>query len=257
MRQTLFAAVIAALAMAPVHQAKALVFPGGFADAQFVIGLEGVMLALLLPAVQREREASLRGTITIGNRQVDDPFFPEETLTPGGRAGIFTADILDFDLILGFPTDGEDGSASVRLTPQTGAISIIDRTFFTDGQTLFVDGTGFAPGTPLLDLTVDSFDQQIGFPDGRRLGDDVTDIVLAQLFAGSVNLGVAALPDGFAGAPAIVGVQQLTPGNTFTIGRLAAVADVPAPATAPLLLGGLGILWTRRRQGRTRDVQVG
>lgn len=250
MRRILLAAALTASLAGPTTAARAITLPGGgLVEPTALIAIIAAEVALLLPAVQKAREVRTSGAITLGARTIDDPFNPEETLVPGGRAAVFAADIVDFDLTFVVPTDGEDGEATVRLTPDTGSFDVINRGLFTDGERLFVDASGLPAGATILQWTIDEFepDLDVGFPDGRRFGDDTGDLLIAAIFSGSVNLGVALLPDGLQGAPGLVGVGELTPGDTFTLGRFD-VAEVPLPLGAPLLLTGLSALWLLRRR---------
>ena len=72
------------------------------------------------------------------------------------------------------------------------------------------------------------------------------------MFSGSVNLGIAALTDGFAGPPSLVAAGQITPDDQFTFAS-ADVAAVPLPAGLPLAATGVvifGLASLRRRGGR-------
>lgn len=226
----------------------AIQIPGsGPVELLQVLAIVDMEIAILLPAIQKERQARANGFVRLGARQVVDTFHPEETLTPGGRAAIFSADVLDFNLALSFPTDGDTGSATVQLTPETGFVEVLERGWFTDGDSTFIDASGLPPGTPIMQFAVDKFGPGVGFPDGRRLGDDTEDLLLLQLFKGSVNLGVVALPEGFAGPPGVLGSGQLSAGDVFAFG---AVLPVPLPPSALLLVPGLGALLMPRRGRR-------
>ncbi|MEQ8661830.1 MAG: VPLPA-CTERM sorting domain-containing protein [Gammaproteobacteria bacterium] len=256
LHRSLFAATLAVAIALPAENARAVSFPGGTSDGRFIVAIAGVLTGLFLPLVEEaRREAALRGDMTLDLQQIATR---ANNFEAGGRAAVQFADILDFDLVLTLPTDAVDGAANVRLTPRTGAVEVINAGWFTDGENVMIDSTGLPPGAPVLQFTIDTFDRSIGFPNGRRVGDDVTDIVLAQLFTGSVNFGVAALTDGFGGEPAFVGSTQLTPDAAIVFGRNAAIAPVPLPASVPLLLGGLGVLLAiRQRTGNMRRARAG
>lgn len=249
MRRTISAAVLATALTFSSTNARALTVPTGTTDGQFIVAIAGVLTALFLPAIQAERRAALRGSLTLDLQEIARR---SNNFANGQRGDVLFGDILDFDLTIDVPTDATNGSAMVSLTPDTGAIEIVNPGWITDGQTLIIDSAGVVPGTPIVQFTVDRFDDQIAFPNGRRIGEDANDILLAQLFTGSVNFGVAALPDGFFGDPALVGATQLTPDDEFVFGEAANVSAIPLPATAPMLIGALGAFWVVRRR-RTKS----
>ena len=89
----------------------------------------------------------------------------------------------------------------------------------------------------------------MGFPNGRRVGDDNNDLVLVSLFTGSINAGFVAFEGGFGGPTAEIATGQVTPGDTLVFARAVTppVAAVPLPAGLWLLLASLGGLWLHRR----------
>lgn len=196
----------------------------------------------------------LKGEITI---DTDDfgRFGPgsEPGLTPVGGFDLdftYEIDLGDGPEAVTIPING--GTATAVLNNQATRASIDD---------ISILATGLPLGTPLFDITVDKFfdenglPTEFGFPDGRRLGDDATDVLLLQLFRGSVNLGVAALTDGFAGPPSFVGVGQLSADDGFVLATAAAAAPVPLPAGVLLLGTAVAALslFARRRSGPVKD----
>lgn len=173
------------------------------------------------------------GTITLGKRPGPPiPSRPEGDLNavaPGATVPIDLLDILDFELVLDVTTPTGQ-TARVPANRDTAFFAIIGDVLRTDGQSVLLDSAGVTPGFPLIDITVDRFPDKSGFPNGERFGDG-DDFILAQLFRGSVNLGVGYIPDGVVEATA---VAQLTPGDSLVIAEFGVVPE-PTAAVFALL----------------------
>lgn len=173
------------------------------------------------------------GTITFGKRPGPPiPSRPEGDLNavaPGATVPIDLLDILDFDLVLDVTTPTGQ-TARVPANRDTAFFAIIGDVLRTDGQSVLLDSVGVTPGFPLIDITVDRFPDKSGFPEGERFGDG-DDFILAQLFRGSINLGVGYIPDGVVEATA---VAQLTPGDSLVIAEFGVVPE-PTAAVFTLL----------------------
>jgi hypothetical protein len=105
----------------------------------------------------------------------------------------------------------------------------------------------------LIQITRDGFPTELvlppspAFPNGQRYGDDVTDQLLVQLVAGSVNAVSAALPNGLSAAPAIIGFGGVTAQSTLLFATSSAV---PVPAGFVLMTSGaLALVAFRRKRG--------
>lgn len=116
---------------------------------------------------------------------------------------------------------------------------------YVNGDAIDVGGIGLPIFTPLLDLTADRAAVPLGFPDGRRFGDDGGDAFIIQLFQGSVNLGILAItePGAF---PSVLYSAQLSTDDSLTIAR--EVAVVPLPTGVLLFTSGLAAFLRVRRR---------
>lgn len=156
--------------------------------------------------------------------------------------------VADASLPVGFPTDF---AFKFDLLNAGVDLDLING-FFSNREVLPIDLTGL-PQTPIFQLLADlnsgdnSFDS---FPFGQSSGDDAS--VILALFSGSVNVGLALLPDGFAGPPGLVGIGQLSPDDRIDFAREAlALAPVPLPPAGGLLLlaaAPFAYAWRRRRR---------
>ena len=173
-----------------------------------------------------------------------------------GPRSLVLDDIDAFDLELtirnaalpeGFPTDFSFTFDILK----AGAGLDLFGSLRSNREVLEIDTTGLSQ-TPIFQLQAPSGPESNsfeGFPLGRAPGPDAS-VVLA-LFSGSVNVGLALLPDGFAGPPGLVGIGQLSPDDRIVFAREdLVVAPVPLPmAGGMLLLAGapLAYAWRRRR----------
>lgn len=115
---------------------------------------------------------------------------------------------------------------------------------FTPKNEVVLDTGALPPGTPLLNFDKDTFPEEIGFPNGRRIGDDPNDLLVLQVFAGSVNLGVAAFDnDPFFIDPIFAQFGQVSPNDSFVFARAVSAAPVPLRAGVWGFMGALGLAW--------------
>lgn len=185
---------------------------------------------------------SLEGSITIS---------PEDVRAARDRGDVFTP-VSKFDLELDLLIQG----AQERLLQEFALTDVTGQGFLNTQATKFMpdgtwvlDTTGLAPGTPLINFDIDMFPEATGFPDGRRLGDDAQDLLLVQLFAGSVNIGVAAFDnDPFFIDPIFAQFGQISPEDSIVFSRAVPAAPVPLPAGIWGLLAALAAMWGLRRR---------
>jgi hypothetical protein len=193
-------------------------------------------------------DVTLGGKITLDDAEFSD----------FGPGGTLFKPLTDFDFELTFDIDLGNVLAPVRIpiTPNTASVVLNGQTTRADENAITIDAFQ-APGfTPLFEIQVDKFVDKngqptdFGFPNGQRLGDDVNDLLLIQLFKGSINLGVAAFTDGISAPPGLIEVKQLTSGDNFTLATASNdVSVVPLPPTLPLSTLALGLMaWTSRRR---------
>ena len=176
-----------------------------------------------------------------------------DVLIPGFNPGVVVSGV--FEVTSLDPAKPPMSVERLLLNPNTASVALnADFARFTpDG--LLIDTASAPAFTPLLDISVDKFvdpngqSLNIGFPDGRRFGDDLNDILITQFLSGSVNLGFAALTEGFAAPPSAVAIGQVTPEDTLLLPY--AVAPVPLPAAVWLLVAALATLGA---VGRCRSI---
>jgi len=158
--------------------------------------------------------------------------------------------ILDFDLLLSVApiVNGAPTSPTVvQADPTTASFILNRRAARVDETGVALDASGLGIGETIADVTVDKFDEALTFPNGRRVGDDASDLVIAALLRGSIIAGFAALTDPTAppsAEPPFVAVGQVTPGDRLLFATAAApgMAAVPVPAGGALLLAACGLL---------------
>ena len=204
----------------------------------------GDNLRTLGPLEKELIDLALGGTLTLDDGDFGN-FGP-------GKTG-FTP-VTDFDLELTYEIDLGNGltPVTIPINNTTSSIVLNNQTTRITKDAIMIDASGVPLGTPLFDIQVDRFvdangqPTEFGFPNGRRVGDDPTDLLILQMFRGSINLGFAALDNGI---PALIETRQLSPGDTFTLATAANPAVVPLPGGLVLLLSGLGVLGLSVRKG--------
>jgi hypothetical protein len=240
----------------PVHAVNAVVFDGS-TTRTFEIDRAFAAIAQVLYdgagiATGSTATARLTGTLMLGPRPGPaHPSRPEGDVGLDGTAQITIEDLLDFNLSLTVPVDRDGALATFPLTPALGAFDLIAGSLTTDGMNLVLDASGIPAGVPLVQVTRDRFPMPLvlppspAFPNGQRYGDDVSDQLLLQLVAGSINVLSAALPEGFSAPAAAIGFGPITAGNAV---QLASVRAVPVPGGIVLAPLALGIVLAARRR---------
>ena len=133
-------------------------------------------------------ELIIRGTVTVDDEDFDD-FGP-------GQSGF--APIVDFELSLFLDLffDDEIKPSVLRVTPDTATVTLNRQATRIDENAITIDASGLQPFTPLFDIQIDRFvdeaglPTEIGFPDGRRLGDEVRDRAAQFGWADAMGFGM-------------------------------------------------------------------
>lgn len=258
MRTRLIALAAVFVSSLPVSQAYAIIFPDPITFRDYV--LEPIVVKLINVFNDQGQQTAtqtsgLTGTIRLGPRTGPDiTGQPEGDLRAAPNINIFGADIIDYDISVPFIYDSQGNTQNLDFTPQNSVIEILAPVLETDGNTININFTDPAIGIGTAGINlIREFDpvnpnDDIAFPNGRRFGDDSTDLILASLLKGSVNFGSVFVDDG---TVQVVAQGELSPGDTLSIASAeAGVAPVPVPATLGLLVGALSLLGLSRLRRR-------
>ena len=249
MRKFLLCTATAAALLASTS-AQAIIFPAGTPHLR-TYDIDPVLaraLAAVFDATFNQQgtvSTGISGSLTLGPRTGPDPFgFQEADLNIAATGNVFGSDILDFDLSVPFAYDQDGSQQIVNFTPGNAVMEILFPTLKTDGNTISVDlsdpllpvGQGLI--NLVLDVDLNATNDDIGFPNGRRFGDDGLDLVLTSIFKGSVGFGTAFIDDGL---PVVFTQGQVSPTDTAPFASLQTAAPIPVPATLGLLTGAIGL----------------
>ena len=253
LKSIIMASTVAAALLAT--SAQAIIFPVGTAqtrkfDLKQILNDVNVEIFNETFVKTGEILVGLEGTVTLGPRVVPDPpGDPEPVLGPPTQleAFITSPDFLDYFLEVPFAYDADGSTQKITFTPANSTLEVLAPVLKTDGQSISVDFSDqtLSLGQGLINLVLDvdlnSTADDIAFPNGRRFGDDVNDLILVSILKGSINLGTAFV-DGF---PRVITQGPVDPSNTLEIATLQTAA-VPVPPALGLLAGALGLLGLSR-----------